>query len=285
MIRSEAPKRILTSLADIAVGGLTLGNQDPFVVMESASAGGFGAVNLKFTPRPQEVPPRLMMDTGYRHEVGVELARRRLRLLSFGGFWLDGVTEISQYRPAIEAGSAMGVRFAIALCLDANAERRLSHLRQLAELCADYGVNVALEFFAYSAVRSIGEGCAHINALGMPNVKLLVDALHLSRSGGDASQLRSLDPSVFGYFQLCDAPTSAPPPDKLSFEALRNRLDPGEGELPLHEYLAALPDGAPIELEIPRLASAHLSAVDRSRELAAKVQQFISLRPSYDTTE
>jgi sugar phosphate isomerase/epimerase len=56
---------------------------------------------------------------------------------------------------------------------------------------------------------------------------------------------------LIGSVQLCDAPLASPPPSAIIDEARGNRLLPGEGELPLRELLAVLPEDVPLSAEVP----------------------------------
>ena len=119
---------------------------------------------------------------------------------------------------------------------------------------------------------------------------LLLDALHLRRFGGTLEQLRSLDPGLLSYAQLCDAPLAPPNglprPRKLprgqstdgtdlQLESRAMRLLPGDGELPLAEFLAALPEGMPVSVEAPVLslweALTPVEFVSRAHQAVAQV--------------
>jgi sugar phosphate isomerase/epimerase len=84
-----------------------------------------------------------------------------------------------------------------------------------------------------------------IRAVDHPRAKLLVDALHLARSGGSPEHLQGLPASLFSYAQICDAPAQLAKMDYdgLLHEAIDGRLLPGEGELPLQRLISALPPG------------------------------------------
>jgi hypothetical protein len=64
-------------------------------------------------------------------------------------------------------------------------------------------------------------------------------------------------------------------------EAMFERMVPGEGELPLHNILSALPPGIVIELEVPRrsLALAGVSPIDRLRPCVDAARRLLSERP------
>ena len=88
-----------------------------------------------------------------------------------------------------------------------------------------------------------------MNRAGRPNGRILVDLLHVARSGGTAADLAKLPASLIGHVQLSDAPLAAPPDDALVTEARGRRLPPGEGELPLVAMMNALPSGVPLSTE------------------------------------
>jgi sugar phosphate isomerase/epimerase len=101
-----------------------------------------------------------------------------------------------------------------------------------------------------------------------PNTSIIIDALHFSRSGGLPEDVRTVDPSLFRYAQICDAGPDMPGPTDtpaLIREARGGRLLPGEGVLPLKDLVAALPPGLPLAIEAPCRATMELPALERAR--------------------
>jgi sugar phosphate isomerase/epimerase len=78
---------------------------------------------------------------------------------------------------------------------------------------------------------------------------LLLDAMHVYRSGATTADVAALDPAMVAYVQLCDVPM---PPQTADYgeEARHERRCPGEGDLPLAEFLGALPPEVTIGLEV-----------------------------------
>jgi sugar phosphate isomerase/epimerase len=104
---------------------------------------------------------------------------------------------------------------------------------------------------------------------GADDAGVLVDALHLVRSGGTAAQVgvyAAEFPEMFPYVQICDAPLLSPRGGvaQVRDEAVHRRLLPGEGELPLLPLLAALPAGIPLCIETPVAALVARSDITRA---------------------
>ena len=105
-----------------------------------------------------------------------------------------------------------------------------------------------------------------VSRAGRPNGTILIDALHLARSGGSVAAVAGLDSALIGSIQLCDAPAESPGSSGIIDEARGNRLPPGEGALPLLELLAAVGGDVPLSLEVP-MARSSLTPLERARRV------------------
>jgi sugar phosphate isomerase/epimerase len=114
-------------------------------------------------------------------------------------------------------------------------------------------------------VRNYEDAVAIKREVGRDNLRLLVDALHLSRSRRDFHKLEPFDPSIVSYVHLCDARGPIPAADKLRDEARLGRYDLGEGDLPRDDFLAAMPAEACLGVEVPCSRYAGLPPVERGR--------------------
>jgi sugar phosphate isomerase/epimerase len=138
---------------------------------------------------------------------------------------------------------------------------------------------VMLEFIPYSQVRTLDEAHAALTAVAPANAGILVDALHLSRSGGTPSDLARYDASLFSYMHLCDAPASVPAPEAFRSEARGDRLYPGEGGLWLSDFVSAFPPGTPVAIEAPTRRYAALSPIERGRVAGASCRRLLESGP------
>lgn len=101
--------------------------------------------------------------------------------------------------------------------------------------------------------------------MNSPVLGLMLDPLHLQRGASELGEVKGLSPAEVCIAQLCDASAKAPADVDAATEARTMRRYPGEGELPLREFLAAIPASTEIELEVPALEHRHLSAPDRAQ--------------------
>ncbi|MCE0506158.1 TIM barrel protein [Roseivivax sp. GX 12232] len=184
-------------------------------------------------------------------------------------FSITPETEVAEFTPALDLGAEIGAQRLTALVQDPEAGRAGARLAELADAAAARGMAVSLEFMKFSQCRSIGAGEELLRAIGHENLSLLVDPLHLFRTGGTVADLAATDPALIGAAQLCDGPLTAP--ESPFAEAVEDRGLPGEGAFPLAAFLAALPPKVPLDLEVPmqRLARAGLSPGERAERLVA----------------
>jgi hypothetical protein len=91
---------------------------------------------------------------------------------------------------------------------------------------------------------------AAIRHVGRKDFRLLVDTMHLGRTGGRAADIATLDPDIIGYVQLRDVSLQPTYRDYMD-EALYERKVPGTGELPLLDFVAALPRDLVLGIKVP----------------------------------
>jgi sugar phosphate isomerase/epimerase len=113
-----------------------------------------------------------------------------------------------------------------------------ARVARCAEIFNGAGVRLALEFLPYSGIRSLEQArdvCAHV---GYDGCGLMIDSLHLARTGGSAAEVAQLGAHEIACVQLADGDGS--PPADLPHESRNARRLPGWGELDLTAFTAAL---------------------------------------------
>lgn len=160
---------------------------------------------------------------------------------------------------------------------DPDLERLAERFGTLCDLAAKAGLGVDLEFMRFRTVGTLEQALGVVTRAARPNGRLLIDVLHLYRSGGTAEMLAKVPAAALGSLQLCDAPLQDPTDAGIVAEAREGRLFPGEGGLPLRAYLDVLPGGIPIALEVPAgRTHPQLSQMDRAVKARAATKQLLA---------
>jgi sugar phosphate isomerase/epimerase len=199
-----------------------------------------------------------------------------LSILDVEAVWLTPDTSVPNLVPALETAARLGARYLLIVGNDPEPARVTATLAGLAEAARPFGIKLMLEFIPYCATSTFQEAQRLIAAAAQPNVGVLVDTLHLTRSGGTPADLQ--DAPGLDYVQFCDAALERPAQDQLRTEARTQRFYPGEGQLDLHAFLNALPPNTPLALEAPCDRDAHLSPIERAQRCGAATRRFLEGR-------
>ncbi|MEM1232328.1 MAG: TIM barrel protein, partial [Pseudomonadota bacterium] len=148
--------------------------------------------------------------------------------------WLGERAEITdRHRQIVAVGAELEADNLLVVSDEPDLARTADGLHQLCELAAPNGQRVCLEFLRITAISRPSQALAAVRQAAHPAVGILVDSLHLARSG-EAAAILAGQSSLLPYLQLCDAPANfTDDPAGLLEDALDRRSAPGEGELPL----------------------------------------------------
>jgi sugar phosphate isomerase/epimerase len=200
-------------------------------------------------------------------------------------YWVAPDLALARFLPVIEAAAQLGAGKIVVNCGYPEEEPFVSFMASYCEAAHKSGLKLVLEFMPYSGARTLEQAARMVAAAGQPNFGLLIDPLHLARSGGTPAAVRGLAPGRVDMVQLCDAPLAKPAGVDLRTEALTDRQYPGEGELPLNELLDAVGPGVQIDIEAPCRKHSGLAPADQARQAAAACRRFLAdraARPSGD---
>ncbi|MEQ3553327.1 TIM barrel protein [Pseudonocardia nematodicida] len=198
----------------------------------------------------------------------------------------------ADWKPALDAGAALGARTFSVVGTDTDPARLVDTLSALAADARPYGILPTLEPISYQPVRTVADAAEVATAAG---IAVLVDALHVRRGGSTVADVAALDPALVPCLQLCDGPWEAPehldlPAELplgmtadgsvLQIEARARRRAVGEGELPLAELVGAAPPGTPLSVEVPdAVLQARTSDLEVARHQLAAVRTLIGGTP------
>ena len=262
----------------LSLAALTILDAGPDGQIEAAADGGFRSVGLRLNPL-LATDKRVAGDGEMEARVRRLMTERNMALLEIGVFPILPDLDPDALVPVLDLSAELGGRFIVCPVEDSETARREETFGRLAELCAARGLSALVEFNPYSACRNLGEAVAVLDAVGRDHAGLVIDAVHLSRSGGHPRDLAGVAPERLKLVHFCDAPAFAPggrSAEELRRESRTARLLPGEGELWLKELVAALPAGTPISIEAPSQRMAGLPAAERARLARVATEQFLA---------
>lgn len=175
----------------------------------------------------------------------------------------------------IDAAAAVGARNVLVVARGAEPEPFAERLAQLCDRAAPASINCAIEFMAFMSTTSLVAAIDIVKAVDRSNAGILVDNLHLARTGSAPDELRSVDASWLPYAQLCDAPSELD--GNIVVEALDGRVAIGEGGLPVAAVIDALPDGTPLSMEVrsKALRDGYPDPTERARALLEPTLRFM----------
>ena len=134
----------------------------------------------------------------------------------------------------------LGVPRINVVSLDPDLARTFDQFAALTELAAQRSIETLVEPVPGLTVGDLPTALAARDYVGRPDFRLLIDTMHLVRSGSSAADLAAVDPEHIGYAQLNDT-TLRPRMDNYMEEAMFERMVPGEGELPLARFWPCFP--------------------------------------------
>lgn len=224
----------------------------PELAREAASAG-FGAIGLRVHPAMAGgVAYPIRTGSRAQRELRTILASEGVRLNEIEFIQLTPGLDTAALAPLLEAGAELGASAVTVSGDDADRLRLTASFAALCDLAGEFGLRVDLEFMRWRVVGTLAQAEALVRQAARPNGAVLVDALHLSRSGGVPGDLAALPPDFLRAVQLCDAVPTQPVTDEdVIAEAREGRLPPGEGCLPLATLVQAVSADAALSVELP----------------------------------
>ena len=217
----------------------------PVKTIEAARAGGFDMVGLWVDP--------LEWTPAHTLNARAALAATGLPLLDVEVIWLKPGVPLDDHRRVIDVGAELGAANVLCVSSDPDHARTAAQLADLCRHAEGSGIRVALEFGIFTEVKSLTTALSILDDVAHPARALLLDPIHLDRSGTTVEQVAAIDPALLPYAQFCDAPAERPDPadfDAVIRDAIDLREQCGEGALPLAALYEALPPGIPLAIEL-----------------------------------
>lgn len=230
-----------TPLAVAHLSALTLAPED---LVRASAAAGFDRVGFRLHPAMPGGPeyPLPLGSTALK-QTQEALAATGLRVHDVEFVPVTADPDMSAIENLLTMAEALGASRVNVSGDDDDMDRLARNFGAICDRAAQRGMVVDLEFMRWRPIANLAKASELLERADRPNAAILLDVLHLFRSGGSAEELRRVPQEWLHSVQLCDAPRQAPPPEGIIEEARHHRLCAGAGELDLKGVLAALPPG------------------------------------------
>lgn len=206
----------------------------------------------------------LREDAALRKEMVRAMQDRGVSISLGEGIMVRAGGDVRDLEGDLDLFCELGANRINAVSMDPDLGRTFDQLAVVAEMGGARGVEVTTEFAPVLTVNNLQTALAAVRHVNQPHFKLLIDTMHLVRSGSGAADIAALDLALIGYVQICDALREPVIPDYFE-ESMYERMVPGEGGLGLKEIVAALPHDRVFALEVPLRGAAKAGAGPHER--------------------
>jgi len=239
---------------EYSLAHLTVLSVPPPRLVQIAARAGYEYVSIRMTRvTPADPHYDLAHDAAMMRETLAQLSGTGIKVHDVELFRMDPATEPESFAAELEASARLGARRIIAQLPDPDRNRAAERFARLCDMAKPYAISPALEFPHWTETGSLASAAEILRAAARPNAGILVDMLHMGRSGSSVDELRRLPREWFHFAHVCDAEVEVPPTmERVLRTARSERLFPGEGSIDVRGILACLPSDIPYSLEIPR---------------------------------
>ncbi|APV49412.1 hypothetical protein BWI17_06790 [Betaproteobacteria bacterium GR16-43] len=258
---------------DYSLAHLTVLSVPPPELVEIAARTGYEYASIRVTRVTAAEPLYdLARDPVLMRETRSRLDATGIKVHDIELFRMDPAIEPESFAPELEAAAKLGAKRIIAQLPDPDRARAIDRFGRLCDMAKPYGIFVGLEFPHWTETGTLSEAVRVLRAAKRSNAGILIDMLHMGRSGSSTDELRGLPREWFQFAHVCDAEREVPPTLERCLRTARDeRLFPGEGSIDVRGILSCLPQDIPYALEIPRSALTKAVGPEEVARLALRV--------------
>ncbi|MDT5145849.1 MAG: hypothetical protein QOC58_494, partial [Mycobacterium sp.] len=154
---------------------------------------------------PLGYPPfSLRDDAALRRDLLAATRHRGVQITLGDGFLVRSGIQNDSWPKDLDALAEVGVPWINVVSLDPDLRRTFDQFASLTELAAQRGIHTVVEPVPGLTVGGLSTALAAEAHVGRPEFTLLIDTMHLVRSGSGADDLAAVDRHHIGYGQLND---------------------------------------------------------------------------------
>ena len=261
-----------------SIAYLSLFGAEPVEQIEAAAEAGLDAVGLRVVaPLGLPLAHPIAGNPSLIRRIRDATHRTGVRVFDSEVLTLTRNTDVDEFVPALAAAAEIGSTYMQITSEDPEWLRGVDNFGKVCDEASRFGLRIALEFMRWRSVRTIEEAANFVASANRPNGGIVLDTLHLSRSGGSPLAVAKVPREHIMYVQLCDATETMPlTDDAVIAEARGGRLNPGEGSLWLKQLFDILPDDIAVSIEVPGAAPLGASVQERSHRAAKALGEWLA---------
>jgi sugar phosphate isomerase/epimerase len=217
----------------------------PVETVRAAMAGGFDGVGLWVEPESWTA------DT--TREVKAVLGGSGLSVVDVEVIWIKPDSDLDAFRRTIDIGAELGASNVLCVSSDPDAGATAAALTALCRHAEASGIRVALEFGIFTEVKNLRMAMAILDEVAHPLRAVLIDPIHVDRSGTTVFEIAAVPEDLIPYAQFCDASAIRPDPERMDeviTDAIDLREQCGRGALDLTSLYNVLPADIPLSIEL-----------------------------------
>ncbi|MBV1690228.1 sugar phosphate isomerase/epimerase [Novosphingobium sp. G106] len=269
----------------LGIERLGLFGMPPPQIVALAADLGCDCVGIGLAPAPGGYNPddhpawNLREDPAQRRETVAAARDLGVRIAIVEGFAVLPDNDMGGFAGDLDLVAELGCDRINVVSIGKDMNQAIDGFGVLSEIAAERGLQVSAEMGSLGPLDRVAPALEVTRGVGRPNFSLVIDSMHFFRLGNSLADFAALDPALIGYVQLADAPW-APRFDTYMEEAMYERMAPGDGELPLQEFVRLVPEDVVISLEIPirSLAEAGIGPRERTRRCVEGARRLLAAR-------
>lgn len=246
--------KLMDRLALEFISALGMPPADFVVLARRLGLGLVGMAPAPISANPHGYPAwDLRTDPALLRATRAALAAEGVAVSLGEGFLIMPGIDIADSHPTLDVMAALGAPRVNCVVLEQDRSRAFDQFARFGEMAAAAGMRACMEFMPMMWPATVIEAAAFLDDSDVAGAGLVLDAMHVFRSGSTVDECAGIAAGRIAYVQICDVPMPARHGD-YGMEARDNRLPPGEGDLPLAQFVAAIPGDAVVGLEVPMAA-------------------------------
>lgn len=261
-------------MARLGIENISVFGLPPVEFVSLAADLGCQHISTGLTSFPfgiHDYPPfSLREDHALRREMIAAMHDRGVSISLGEGCTIRVGVDAASYQADLDLFVELGTERINTVSMDPDFNRTCDQFSIMAELAAERGLRITTELAPSLTIGDLPTALAALRQIGRPDFRLLIDTMHVVRSGSSPADVAALDPELIDYIQICDAPRQ-PRFESYHEESMFERMVPGEGELGLPELLKVLPQDRVYAIEAP-LRSQALAGVGPHERLGRCVE-------------